>query len=95
VRSLGVVCIVGAAAIATATSAAGQSCDQYAAFNRLPDRFEQIASGDLGKAELFVLTDGVCTCDNTPAVNRKLGKPAPQEINWSCHVATPDERRSD
>ena len=94
-RLLGISSTAVAAVIAGTASASEQSCDRYAALDRLPDRFEEIASGDLGKAEFFVLTDGRCTCDNTPAVNRKLGRPAIQQFNWSCHVATPDERRSD
>jgi hypothetical protein len=81
--------------IAGAASAVEQNCDQYGALNRLPNDFEEIASADLGKAELFILTDGKYTCDNRPAVDRKLGKPAPQNINWSCREATPDERRTD
>jgi hypothetical protein len=40
-----------AAAIATAAGAAEQSCDRYAALQRLPDRFQEIASGDVGKVE--------------------------------------------
>ena len=93
-RLLGVFSIAVTAVIATATSAAEHNCDRYAALKRLPYRFEEIASGDLGKAELFVLTDRTCTCDNTPAVARMLGKPALQNVNWSCRAATPDERGS-
>jgi len=78
-----------AAAIATAAGAAEQSCDRYAALQRLPDRFQEIASGDVGKVEFFVLTDGSCTCDNTPAIDRTRGKPGARNVNWSCHVATP------
>ena len=85
-----------AAAIAIVPSAAEQSCDRYAALKRLPDRFEEVASGVLaGGLELFVLTDGTCTCDNTPVVDRMRGKPPPQNVNWSYRKATPDERRND
>ena len=87
--------ISAAVAIAAAANAADQDCDRYAALQRLPDRFEEIASGDIGKVELFILSDGKCTCANTPAVNRRLDKPAPQNVNWSCRMARPDERRSD
>jgi hypothetical protein len=94
---LGISAAATAAAIAAAASAAAQSCDRYAALDRLPDRFEQIARCDLAniKRVLVVLTDGTCTCDNTPDVYRDLGRPAPQNVNWSCHDATSDERRSD
>jgi hypothetical protein len=82
-----------AAAIAVSADAAEQKCDRYAAYERLPNRFEEIASADLvGGAEIFVYTDLWCTCDNTPSVDRKRGKPVPQGLNWSCHEATPDER---
>ena len=84
-------------AIAALASAAEQNCDRYAANQWLPDRFEEIARGHFAniKRELVVLTDGTCTCDNAPEVHRDLGRPAPQNVNWSCHDATPDERRSD
>jgi hypothetical protein len=95
VTPLGISGFAMVAALAWTANAAEQNCDQYAALNRLPDSFEEIASGDLGKAEFFVLTDRRCTCDNEPAVSRRLGKPAPQKINWSCRESTPDERRSD
>src|SRR5262245_62074407 len=85
---------VGAQFQVTPPSAAEQSCDRYATLKRLPDSFEEIASAELvGGLELFVLTDGACTCDNMPALHRKWGKPAPQDVNWSCRTATPDERR--
>jgi hypothetical protein len=95
VKLLSISTISLAAAIGAASSAVEQSCDRYAALNRLPDRFEEIASGDFGKAELFVLTDGTCTCDNKPAVDRVLGKPAPKDVNWLCNTATAEERRND
>jgi homoserine kinase len=96
VRVLGISGAATVAAIAAA-GAAEQNCGQYAALERLPDRFEEIGRGHLANiaTELVVLTDGTCTCDSTPAVSRALRKPAPQGINWSCRVATPDERRSD
>ena len=85
---------VGAQFQITPPSATEQGCDRYATLKRLPDSFEEIASalfaGGLG---LFVLTDGACTCDNRPALDREWGKPAPQNVNWSCRTATPDERR--
>jgi len=87
---------VGAQFQITPPSAPEQSCDRYATLKRLPDSFEEIASGlFVGGLELFVLTDGTCTCDNMPAVDRKRGKSAPQNVNWSCRKATPDERRND
>jgi hypothetical protein len=82
--------------IAIAASTAEPNCSRYAAMRRLPVEFEEIASADLvGGAELFILTDGSCTCDNKPAVDRRLGKPAPIGVNWSCRPAAPDERRSE
>ena len=78
----------------SATATAEPACDRYATVERLPDGFIEIASGDFGKAELFVLTNGICTCSNDPAVSRRLGKSAPDKINWSCRAATDDERRS-
>ena len=87
------IALVGIVGVVPATIKVG--CDRYAALDRLPNRFEEIASGDLGKAEVFVFTDGTCTCDNKPAVDRRLGKPTSQTSKWSCRAATRDERRSD
>ena len=94
-RVLSISAIALAAAFGASPITAEQSCDRYAALNRLPDRFEEIASGDLGKVEFFVLTDGTCTCENKPAIDRVLGRPTPKDVNWSCHIATAEERRSD
>jgi len=78
----------------TPPSADEQACDRHATLKRLPDSFEEIASALFADGlELFVLTDGACTCDSMPALNRKWGKPAPQNVNWSCRAATPEERR--
>jgi hypothetical protein len=76
-----------------AADAHAQVCNQYVALERLPDRFVEVASGLLtGGVELFVYSDGRCTCDNTPYVERKLGKPATKSGLWSCREATADER---
>ena len=94
-----------AIAISAAPSMAQQSCESYATLKRLPDGFMEIASaliegretGDeadpRAEVELFVLTDGTCTCTNDPSVDRQLGKSVPQNVNWSCREATPDERK--
>jgi len=88
-------CMSAAALFGVAADAQAQNCDQYVALKRLPDRFAEVASALLTSGlEIFVLSDGRCTCDNTPAVNRRLGKPAPQSDDWVCREATADERRS-
>jgi hypothetical protein len=71
-----------------------QACEQYAGLARLPGRFVEIASGDLGRLESFVLTDRTCTCNNTPALERAMGRSSPQTANWSCRPASAEERRS-
>jgi hypothetical protein len=83
-------------------NAAEPSCDQYSTLRRLPDRFMQVMSAQLGRApgsgkptsaELFVLTDGVCTCENQPSVDRYFyGKDVPAGVNWSCRAADSDDR---
>ena len=94
---LGIFGVAVCTAVATPASVAEQSCDRYAVSNQLPDRFEEIARGDFARIriEIVVLTDGTCTCANAFEVDRALGKPAPANVNWSCHDTTPDERRSD
>jgi hypothetical protein len=81
--------------VACATPTLAQDCELYTSLGQLPSGFEMIAGGDLGKAELFVLSDGVCTCMNQPAVDRELGKSLVSGANWSCRPATPDEHRSE
>jgi hypothetical protein len=83
------------AAIGTAANSVAPICNQYSTLNRLPDSFEEIGRGDLGYAEVFVLSDGVCACDNTPSIDRRRGKPVLADVNWSCRAATSDERGDD
>src|SRR5262245_901641 len=94
-----------ALAISAAPNMAQQSCERYATFKRLPDGFMETASaliegretGDENdprtEVELFVVTNGACTCTNDPSVDRRLGKSVSQYVNWSCREATPDERK--
>jgi hypothetical protein len=94
-----------AVAICAAATAAEPNCESYATLKRLPDRFVMIASaliegretGDeadpRAEVELFILTDGACTCTNQPFIDRELGKSVPQNVNWSCRKATPDEQK--
>ena len=77
---------------AAIAAASAQECEKYQSLRSLPDGFVQIAAAELVKGEFFVLTDGVCTCDNLPAVNRGVNKPAPQGVNWACRAADSDER---
>jgi hypothetical protein len=104
-KLLNITLCVLAIAICAAPTAAEQSCEGYATLKRLPDSFVEIASalsegreagdeaGPRATIELFILTDGACTCTNEPAVDRKLGKSVPQNINWSCRKAKPDEQK--
>jgi hypothetical protein len=72
--------------------AAELSCAHYAVFKKLPSSFQEIASGDLvGGPEIFVLSNGQCTCNNGPAISRHFGRPAPLGENWSCRHASGDE----
>jgi len=87
--------VLTAVMFSTAATAAPLNCDRYALSKRLPVSFQEIASAQLVGAELFVLTNQICTCDNKPAVDRRLGKPAPLDVNWSCRPTTSDERRGD
>ena len=80
--------------IRLSAEAAEIGCGQYVTAKRLPDTFNEIASGLLRNAEFFVLTNGTCNCDNGPAIARKFGRPAAIDANWSCRAATDDERRT-
>jgi hypothetical protein len=86
-----------------AANAAEPACSMYSAFKRLPSRFIEVAGGELsakagsgkpGSVEFFALTDGTCTCENEPWVDRHFGKSVPAGVYWSCHVATGDERKA-
>ncbi len=69
------------------------SCDRFEGLHRLPPSFEEITSGEGVGFELFVLTDHVCTCDNTPAIDRFKGKLVAGGIFWKCRAAADDERQ--
>ena len=71
--------------------AAELGCAHYAAFKKLPAGFQEIASGDLGGVESFVLSNGDCTCNNGPVIARRFGRSAPVGENWSCRHAIGDE----
>ena len=80
--------LIGSAAV----FAAELGCAHYAAFKKLPNGFREIASGSLvGGAEIFVLSNGSCTCDNGPALSRHFRRPTPQGEHWSCRDASGDE----
>jgi len=78
---------------ASTGGAFAQECEKYEASEDLPHGFREIASGLFPefKAEFFEFSDGVCTCDNWPFVNRVAGKPAPERVNWACRAATAEE----
>jgi len=69
------------------------NCEQFAHLRRLPNSFEEIASASLAKGELFVMSNGECTCKNTPAVDRLLGKAVDERVNWACKSATAEDRQ--
>jgi hypothetical protein len=82
-----------AIAVATGAYAAESNCDQYSRLDQLPDRFKEIGRGEIGGTpiEIVVATDRTCSCNNVPKINRALGKPAEQGVNWSCRQAAPDD----
>jgi hypothetical protein len=68
-------------------------CDNFSSMRTLPEGFTMVAAGQLSRGlEFFRLTDGRCTCDNMPSLDRAFGKPSPQGINWKCRMADDDER---
>jgi hypothetical protein len=85
--------IATAIAVCAVTCAAERHCDQYGTFGRLPDRFKEIGRGEIGgiRIEAVVVSDGACTCDNTPEVKRARGEPVRRGVRWSCHLAAPDD----
>jgi hypothetical protein len=88
----GILSFAVAGLIGPAVFAAELSCVHYAVFKKLPSTFQEIASGDLvAGPEMFVLSNGYCTCDNGPAISRHFGRPAPLGENWSCRYASGDE----
>jgi hypothetical protein len=74
--------------------AAQANCGRYESHVGLPARFAEIARGSLGEVEMIVLSDGRCTCENGPAVDRFFGRAPPRGLNWSCRRASAEERRS-
>jgi hypothetical protein len=75
----------------------GEGCRKYASYHRLPGSFQEIASGELSglpHRELFVLSDGICTCANVFNDSRSNGGTHLNRAIWSCRPATDDERPS-
>jgi hypothetical protein len=76
---------------------AAEDCRKYASHHRLPKSFQEVASGELSgfpHSELFVLSDGICTCANVSSDSRSKGGAHPNRAIWSCRRATDDERSS-
>jgi hypothetical protein len=90
------VCFIGTLMAGTSPAVTADDfsvCEQFTQRRRLPDKFEEIASASLAKGELFVMSDGECTCVNRPAVDRLLGKTVDEGSNWTCKFATSEERK--
>ena len=81
------------AACTGAQGAGDQACDRYSKHEVFPEGLDVIAEGDYGaKWRLMVISDGECTCNNSPAIHRDLGKNVPEGINWQCRNADVEER---
>ncbi len=55
-------CVLAVMSLGTTAHAADQSCHQYSSYQRLPGTFREIASAELSGMELFVMSNGNCTC---------------------------------
>jgi hypothetical protein len=81
-RSLGLLSLALLAPAVVALSAAAANCPT--GFKRLPSRFEAFLIGDYDDGSVYLRkTDGWCTCDNLPALDRKFARPVSKEINNS------------
>jgi hypothetical protein len=81
-----------------AATGAGRDCNKYSSYHRLPDKFQEIASGELSglpHSELFVMSDGICTCANVSDSNCTKDQTHVRKNVWSCRQATDDERPSE
>ncbi len=76
--------------------ASAQECNEYTRLDRLPDSFVVIEGGALPqfKMEHVSASDGVCTCDNQPEVDRVTGTLTPEGVNWSCRLADTNESKT-
>ena len=90
---LATTCVLSVASPAVVL-AAQPNCGRYESHVGLPDRFVEIARGSLGHVEMVWFSDGRCTCENGPAVDRFFGRAAPRGVNWSCRRASAEDRRS-
>jgi hypothetical protein len=84
--------------LGTAPTAAARDRNKYSSYRRLPDRLQEIASGELSglpHSELFVMSDGICTCANVSDGHRTKGQTYARKNVWSCRRATDDERPSE
>jgi hypothetical protein len=91
VNGLAGIILTVAPLLGPAAIAAGRGCSQYAFYRRLPDTFREIASGELSglpRYEMFVLSNGVCTCEN---IFKRPGAPSKGSQFWTCRRATSEE----
>ena len=84
------VCTVIAATTAHATDA----CQDYTKLAALPASFKAISRSTIGPATMEIRTDGNCTCNDLPAVQRSLGQSEPDGVNFACEAADPSDSKS-
>ncbi len=85
---------VGLQGFAGIAQAADANCESFVRSSALPDKFRMIGSADLPKREWVQYSDGLCVCDNTPAVDRAYGRTAIEGLTWACRVAGPEDQPS-
>ena len=73
---------------------AAATCQDYTKLKDLPASFNTISRSAIGPAKMEIKTDGTCTCNDLPAVQRSLGQAEPDGINFACDAADPSDTGS-
>ena len=72
---------------------AADVCQDLVGLNELPKDFKTISAAAIGPVPLTMKSNGHCTCNDMPTVQRRLGQKEPASVNWACDAADADDAK--
>lgn len=72
---------------------ASDECQGLVGLTELPQDFKTISEAAVGPVPLTMKSNGHCTCNDTPAVQRRLGQQEPAGVNWACYAADAEDSK--
>lgn len=80
--------------LATTAAHAADACQDLAQLKDLPADFKTVSRSAIGPAKLEIKSNGKCTCNDLPAVQRSLGQAQPEGVKWACDRADADDTKA-